>query len=62
MTTQFETKISKLTIDQGKEYKSKEMILFCKNKGIKTLETMAYSPQQNGVLERFNRRAASPYQ
>lgn len=55
VTTQFGTKISKLTIDQGREYKSKEMIQFCKNKGIKILETMAYSPQQNGVSERFNR-------
>lgn len=31
------------------------MITFCKNKGIQIHETMAYSPQQNEVSERFNR-------
>ena len=55
VTTHFEKRISTLTIDQGREYKSKEMISFCTDKGIQILETMAYCPQQNGVAERYNR-------
>ena len=55
VTPKFSAKISKLTIDQGREYKSKNMLQLCKSKGIQVLESMAYSPQQNGVAERFNR-------
>ena len=55
VTAKFSAKISKLTIDQGREYKSKNMLQLCKSKAIQVLESMAYSPQQNGVAERFNR-------
>lgn len=55
VNAKFGTNISILTIDQGREYKSKEMIMYCKEKGIQIAETIAYSPQQNGVAERFNR-------
>lgn len=47
--------ISKLTIDQGREYLSKEQSQWYKRKGIQVEPTVAYSPQQNGVAERFNR-------
>ena len=47
--------ISKLTIDQGREYLSKEQSKWYKSKGIQVETTVAYSPQQNGVAERFNR-------
>lgn len=48
-------KISKLTIDQGREYLSTEQSKWYKSKGIQIEPTIAYSPQQNGVAERFNR-------
>lgn len=51
----FGTKISLLTTDNRGEYESNEMITFCKRKGIKKVETIPYTPQQNGVAERFNR-------
>ncbi|KXJ80544.1 hypothetical protein RP20_CCG024560 [Aedes albopictus] len=49
------TKISKLTIDQGREYFSNSQKTYYKEKGIQVEPTVAYSPQQNGVAERFNR-------
>lgn len=55
VTAQFEKRISKLTVDQGREYGSKEQKAFYKRKGIQIQPTVAYSPQQNGVAERFNR-------
>lgn len=55
VTAQFEKRISKLTVDQGREYGSKEQKAFYKRKGIQMQPTVAYSPQQNGVAERFNR-------
>lgn len=54
-TTHFEKKISKLTVDQGREYCSNEQRKYYKWKGIQLQPTVAYSPQQNGVAERFNR-------
>lgn len=43
--------ISKLTIDQGGEFRVKEQNQFYKTKGIQVQTTMAYTPQQNGVAE-----------
>lgn len=54
----FGTAISKLTIDQGREYLSKEQERWYKYKGIQVQPTISYSPQQNGVAERFNRTLA----
>lgn len=55
VTAQFGTSISKITTDQGREYCSKEQDKWYKEKGIQLQTTMSYSPQQNGVAERFNR-------
>ena len=54
-TAHFERKISKITVDQGREYCSSEQLTYYKQKGIQLQCTVAYSPQQNGVAERFNR-------
>lgn len=48
-------KISKMTVDQGREYCSKLQEEFYASKGIQVESTVAYTPQQNGVSERFNR-------
>lgn len=55
VTAMFGKSISKLTVDQGREYCSGNQMKFYKEKGIKIEATVAYSPQQNGVAERFNR-------
>ena len=47
-------KISKMTVDQGREYCSKLQEDFYASKGIQVEPTAAYTPQQNGVSERFN--------
>lgn len=52
---QFETKISRLRSDNGTEYKNTEFNNFCHEKGIRREFTMNYTPQQNGLAERFNR-------
>lgn len=49
------TKISKLTVDQGREYFSNHQKKYYKSMGIQVEPTVAYSPQQNGVAERYNR-------
>ncbi|KXJ84187.1 hypothetical protein RP20_CCG013280 [Aedes albopictus] len=55
VTAKFNLKISKLTIDQGREYLSNIQKQFYSQKGIQIEPTVAYTPQQNGVAERFNR-------
>jgi len=55
VTAKFGLSISKLSVDQGREYCSKEQLAWYKQKGVQLEATMAYSPQQNGVAERFNR-------
>lgn len=47
--------ISKFRSDQGTEYFSKDQLIWYRMKGIQIEETMTYTPQQNGVAERFNR-------
>ncbi len=44
-----------LRCDQGGEYKSKEIINFCKLRGIIIDYMPRYTPQENRVAERFNR-------
>lgn len=51
----FNMKISRLRCDNGGEYKSNQFIRFCTEKGIRLEYTMPYTPEQNGVSERFNR-------
>ncbi|GJS02298.1 putative ribonuclease H-like domain-containing protein, partial [Tanacetum coccineum] len=41
--------------DNGTEFKNKDMLEFCRNKGIKQEYSNARTPQQNGVVERMNR-------
>ncbi|GJZ11146.1 putative ribonuclease H-like domain-containing protein [Tanacetum coccineum] len=41
--------------DNGTEFKNRDMLEFCGNKGIKQEYSTARTPQQNGVAERMNR-------
>ncbi|GKB41389.1 putative ribonuclease H-like domain-containing protein [Tanacetum coccineum] len=41
--------------DNGIEFKNRDMLEFCGNKGIKQEYSNAITPQQNGVAERMNR-------
>ena len=54
-SVQLGASICKITVDQGTEYCSKNQEQWYKHKGIQLQNTMSYSPQQNGVAERFNR-------
>ena len=47
--------IKSLRSDNGGEYTSKEFDAFCKNRGIQRQFSNPYTPEQNGVSERFNR-------
>jgi transposase InsO family protein len=59
----FKTKIEKeigtsirgLRTDKGGEFTSNEFFKFCATNGIHHQLTTAYTPQQNGVVERKNR-------
>ena len=44
-----------LRTDRGGEYCSKVFVDFCETSGIRKELTTAYTPQQNGVVERKNR-------
>ena len=48
-------KIKCLRSDRGGEFKSSEFDQLCENEGIQRQLTLAYTPQQNGVVERKNR-------
>ncbi|TQD81825.1 hypothetical protein C1H46_032578 [Malus baccata] len=48
-------KIKSLRSDRGGEFLSSEFTKFCETEGIQRQLTMAYTPQQNGVVERKNR-------
>ncbi|GKD93450.1 putative ribonuclease H-like domain-containing protein, partial [Tanacetum coccineum] len=41
--------------DNGTEFKNRDMLEFCGNKGIKQEYSNAKTPQQNGVVERMNK-------
>lgn len=51
----FGQKLSRFRSDNGGEYYNKEFQDYCKSKGIQMIFTVPYTPQQNGVSERFNR-------
>ncbi|KAJ0764103.1 putative RNA-directed DNA polymerase [Helianthus annuus] len=55
MLTQFEKKIKIIRSDNGTEFVNNQMNLFCKSKGILHQTSCAYTPQQNGVVERKHR-------
>ena len=48
-------KVKKLFSDNGGEYIADDFVLFCHRNGIETLHTSAYTPEQNGICERYNR-------
>ena len=53
--TQFQKKPKCIRSDRGGEYVNKDLQAYLKKEGIKIQNTVAYSPQQNGVAERKNR-------
>jgi hypothetical protein len=50
-----ENRPKKVRVDNGKEYINNELLTWCKDRGIEIQMTAPYSPEQNGVSERFNR-------
>ncbi|UYV75180.1 hypothetical protein LAZ67_12002775 [Cordylochernes scorpioides] len=50
-----EIKVKQLRSDNGKEFTNHQMIQYLKGKGIKHQLTNVYTPQQNGISERYNR-------
>ena len=54
-----EVKIKCVRSDQGGEFTSEEIILFCDKSGIMKQLIVPYTPQQNGIVERKNRTVMS---
>jgi len=52
---QFEVKIKKIRSDNGKEFDNTNIEEYCDEVRIKHEFSSAYTPQQNGVVERNNR-------
>lgn len=55
VTNRFNRNICRLRCDRGTEYLNDAFKSFCNSNGIHVEPTMAYSPQQNGKAERYNR-------
>ncbi|GJS58649.1 putative ribonuclease H-like domain-containing protein [Tanacetum coccineum] len=53
--TQLNHRVKIIRSDNGTEFKNRDMLEFCGNKGIKQEYSNARTPQQNGVAERMNR-------
>ena len=53
------TLLKRLHSDNAKEYKSGDFIDLFNAKGIKSTFTAPYTPEQNGIAERFNRTIVS---
>ncbi|GKB61364.1 putative ribonuclease H-like domain-containing protein [Tanacetum coccineum] len=51
---QLNKKVKTIRCDNGTEFKNRDMIEFCRSKGIKREYSNARTPQQNGVVERIN--------
>ena len=51
----FGVRIAVVHSDLGGEFKNSKFQAFCKEHGIMTHMTAAYTPMQNGTVERFNR-------
>ena len=54
-TTRHGCKIARLMSDEGSEYKSQSMLNFLLKEGIESLQSIPYTPEQNGIAERTNR-------
>ncbi|GJZ94095.1 putative ribonuclease H-like domain-containing protein [Tanacetum coccineum] len=52
---QLNHKVKFIRSDNGTEFKNRDMLEFCRNKGIKQEYSNAKTPQQNGVAERMNK-------
>ncbi|GJX73278.1 putative ribonuclease H-like domain-containing protein [Tanacetum coccineum] len=52
---QLSNRVKIIRSDNGTEFKNRDMLEFCGNKGIKQEYSNARSPQQNGVAKRMNR-------
>ncbi|GJS59263.1 putative ribonuclease H-like domain-containing protein [Tanacetum coccineum] len=52
---QLNHKVKIIRLDNGTEFKNRDILEFCGNKGIKQEYSNARTPQQNGVAERMNR-------
>ncbi|GJR50813.1 ribonuclease H-like domain-containing protein [Tanacetum coccineum] len=52
---QLNHRVKIIRLDNGTEFKNRDMLEFCGNKGIKQEYSNARTPQQNGVAERMNR-------
>ncbi|UYV71013.1 K02A2.6-like [Cordylochernes scorpioides] len=50
-----EIKVKQLRSDNGKEFTNHQMTQYLKGKGIKHQLTNVYTPQQNGISEKYNR-------
>lgn len=48
-------KIKAIRSDNGKEFENKKFDEYAKENGVVLQRTIAYTPEQNGVAERFNR-------
>lgn len=55
VTAKFETKISSLCCDNGREYLSNVFKDFCRAKGIQIKNIIPYTSELNGTAERMNR-------
>ena len=47
-------KLRVLRTDRGGEFTSVKFAMYCADQGMERHHTMPYSPQQNGVVERWN--------
>jgi len=44
-----------IRVDNGREYINRDLITWCLDKGIEIQTTAPYTPEQNGIAERYNR-------
>ncbi|GKB93902.1 putative ribonuclease H-like domain-containing protein [Tanacetum coccineum] len=51
---QLSHRVKIIRLDNGTEFKNRDMLEFCGNKGIKQVYSNVRNPQQNGVAERMN--------
>lgn len=57
-TAKFGVKVEKIRCDLRREYFSNQQLSYYEQRGIQVESTVGYTPQQNGVAERFNRTVA----